>query len=483
MNLKKINTVKIKLTISILLLTLFIVSFVGIYFPEKFKQEQLKALDDKAKTTSSIIASNISSSIFFNDTDVLKEDLDRLTKDNEIGYIVVKTENNILYYYNLDEAQKYYYENSSNIKFIEDDVYFKTIEKVIIGKEEVGKIYIGFRLLELNQQLSEIRKNLFLINMFMLLFGVISAFVIGQFFTNPIHKLVVAAEEVKAGNFNARINISNKDEIGYLASRFNKMIETISEFYVDLENKVASRTKELAETNTKLENEILERINAERKIKQSLEEKVLLLKEIHHRVKNNLQIISSLLFLQSDSIEDPVTKGFFTNSQNRILSMSLVHENLYKNEDLSRIDFASYIRQLTHNITNSYSNTKDINIITKLDTVFLPVDISIPLGLIFNELMTNTIKHAFSDELYNSTIVEKQVHINLKNDENIIIEISDNGKGLPVDLNPDSINSLGMRIVVNLVNQIGAELKYENIGGAKFTVILKRDSLYEDYMV
>ena len=179
MNLKRINTVKAKLTISILLLTLVIVFFVGIYFPGRFKQEQLKALEDKANTTSSIIAANISSSIFFNDTDVLSEDLGRLIKYNVIGYIVVKANNNILYNYNLEAAQKNNFENPSDIKYIDEDVYFKTIEKVIIEKEEVGTLYIGFRLSELHQQLSEIKKNLLFITILILLFGVIFSFAIG----------------------------------------------------------------------------------------------------------------------------------------------------------------------------------------------------------------------------------------------------------------------------------------------------------------
>jgi len=472
MNIKRINTIKAKLTISILLLTLVIVFFVGIYYPGRFKQEQLKALEDKAKTTSSIIASNISSSIFFNDIDVLSEDLGRLTKYDIIGYIVVKTNDSVLYKYNYDTAQKNNFEIPSNIKYIDEDYYFKIIEKVIIEKKEVGILYIGFSLSELHQQLFEIKKNLLFINILILLFGAASSLAIGNFFTKPIHQLVAAADEIKKGNFNVRVNISNKDEIGYLASRFNQMIETIDKFYTELENKVAQRTKELAKINKKLEHEIEERINAEQKIKQSLEEKVLLLKEIHHRVKNNLQIISSLLFLQSDKTEDPVTKEFFSESQNRILSMSLIHETLYRNEDLNRIDFSNYVNQLVNHIKHSYSNVPDLEVITKLEPVFLSLDTSIPLGLILNELITNTIKHAFTDV---TNINDKKLYVNLKNAENIIIEIIDNGKGLPGEFDPDVHGSLGMKIVKSLTDQIGAELKFETNGGTKFTLILNND--------
>lgn len=476
MNIKKINTVEAKLTVSILLITLIIVSFVGIYFPARFKQEQLKALENKVKTTTSITASNIAASIFFNDTDVLKEDLERVIKYNEIGYIVVKAKNQIIYHYNLAEAEKNNFENPSDYHDNDDDLYFKTIEKISMEKRDLGTLYIGYTVAGLHTQISEIRKNLLLINILILVFGIISSFVIGHFLTKPIHELVVTAEEVKAGNFNVRANISTKDEIGYLAARFNTMIETLHEFYTDLENKVAQRTKELAETNEKLEFEIEERKNAEIKIKQSLEEKVLLLKEIHHRVKNNLQIISSLLFLQSNSIEDPTTIEFFDESRNRIRAMSLVHENLYKNEDLRRIDFTNYTRLLINNITGSYSYADDIAINTKFDDVFFPIDVAIPLGLILNELLTNTIKHAFTHNGITSKIKEKKINVTLIRGDKIVIEVQDNGKGLPEDFNLELQDSLGMKIVSNLVKQIDAELKYENNNGAKFTLVVPENS-------
>lgn len=471
MNLKKINSVKAKLTVSILLLTLIIVLFVGIYFPARFKQEQLKALESKVKTTTSITASNISASVFFNDIDVLKEDLERVIKYNDIGYIVVKSKNQIVYHYHLSEAEKNHFEDAGSTNN-DDDLYFKTVENITMEKRELGTLYIGYTLSGLHKQISEIRNNLLLINILILVFGVISSFVIGHFFTKPIHELVVTADEVKAGNFTARANIRNKDEMGHLAARFNQMVETLHEFYTNLENKVAQRTRELAETNEKLEFEVEERKNAEAKTKQSLEEKVLLLKEIHHRVKNNLQIISSLLFLQSNNIEDPTTIEFFDESRNRIRAMSLVHENLYKNEDLSRIDFSNYTRQLISNITSTFSFSDDIKIYTELDNVFFPIDIAIPLGLILNELITNTLKHAFTDENNNSKIKEKKIHVTLVHNDNIVIEVQDNGKGLPVDFDPDVQESLGMRIVSNLVKQIDAKLRYENSDGAKFTLVL-----------
>lgn len=474
MSLIKLNSVKSKLTLSILLLTLIVVLFVGFYFPWKFKIEQLEALDDKSQTITSIIANNIAASIYFEDMDALKEDLNRLLSYNEIGYIVVKSQEEIIYDYKLEVAQKNNYLVASNPNNSEENNFYKTKSRIVLAKNEIGDLFIGFSLQNLETQISEIQATLFIINIIILVIGTFLSFVIGYFFTKPINELVAVSDEVKNGNFNARVKIFSNDEIGYLANRFNVMVETLDEFYAHLENKVEARTKELAEANKKLEFEIDERKNAEQKIKISLDEKILLLKEIHHRVKNNLQIISSLLFLQSNKVDDPEAKEFFTESQNRIISMALVHENLYKSESLTQVAFSNYIQHIIQNLTESYSIDSNITIKTNLDEVYLSIDSSIPLGLILNELITNSIKHGFKVSEIGSNDTNKTLYVNLFNSEMIVLEVGDNGVGLPENIDLHSNTSLGMKIISSLVNQLDAELKIDRTNGTKFSIILPK---------
>jgi len=171
----------------------------------------------------------------------------------------------------------------------------------------------------------------------------------------------------------------------------------------ELEIRVQERTAELTRINESLQNEITERKRVEQalresnqQVKVSLKEKEVLLKEIHHRVKNNLQIISSLLNLQSEYIQEKQDLEIFKVSQSRIESMALIHEKLYQCKDLARIEFSEYIQDLVANLFSSYEvNSTAITLKTDIDNVFLGIDAAIPCGLIINELVLNCLKHAF----------------------------------------------------------------------------------------
>ncbi|MBN1301749.1 MAG: HAMP domain-containing protein [Melioribacteraceae bacterium] len=208
-------------------------------------------------------------------------------------------------------------------------------------------------------------------------------------------------------------------------------------------------------------------------LQDSLKEKVVLLKEIHHRVKNNLQIISSLLYLQSRKIDDPESLAIFADSQNRVKSMALVHEKLYNSDDLSSVNFSEYIRNLGVFVSNSYkTSSKNIKIIYDLKQVFVSVETAIPLGLIINELLSNSFKYAFPDSFKAET--EMNVYIILRTfDNQLEIEIGDNGIGLPKDLNIKETKSLGLQLVQNLIDQLDADLTIENENGTFFKIRVK----------
>lgn len=206
-------------------------------------------------------------------------------------------------------------------------------------------------------------------------------------------------------------------------------------------------------------------------IQKALYEKDILIKEVHHRVKNNLQIISSLLRLQASKTSNTEVITSLTEAQDRINSMALLHQLLYRNHEFTKIKFDDYVVALINNVKHSFSNSeKTINIIHRLERLELDLDTSIPLGLITNELISNCYKHAFEDK-------EGEIKIELFKlvKSKYCLKISDNGKGLPENMNISDTNSLGLEIVSILSQQINAELKYYNQSGAVFEIIFSAD--------
>ncbi|MGZ7120109.1 MAG: histidine kinase dimerization/phosphoacceptor domain -containing protein [Methanobacterium sp.] len=216
---------------------------------------------------------------------------------------------------------------------------------------------------------------------------------------------------------------------------------------------------------------ITERKIMEDKIKKSLEEREMLIKETHHRVKNNLMVISSLLSLQARYIKDQETQEIFKDSQNRARSMAIIHEKLYQTTDLKKIDFGEYIQKLSLELFRTYSDkSKDIDLDLDVEDHQLDVNTSIPLGLIVNELISNSIKHAF----LNGGSGQIRVKF-LKEGSKYIFEVSDNGIGLPDEFNLEEVDTLGLSLVVSLVDQIRGELEYDGHDGTRFTIIFKEE--------
>ena len=201
-------------------------------------------------------------------------------------------------------------------------------------------------------------------------------------------------------------------------------------------------------------------------LKQSLKEKEVLLKEVHHRVKNNLQVISSILNLQSSYVRDKHTLDILLESQNRIKSMAFVHESLYQTKDFSNISFQEYVGNVCRNLVHSYSSTENPpELSLDLDPIQLHLDTAIPCGLIINEIVSNALKYAFPDKR------KGKIDISIKNDGNhITITISDNGIGLPADLDFRNTESLGLQLVVSLVEQINGKIKADTKKGTKFVI-------------
>ena len=212
--------------------------------------------------------------------------------------------------------------------------------------------------------------------------------------------------------------------------------------------------------------DITEKRQAQDKINKSLKEKDVLLKEIHHRVKNNLQIVSSLLSLQSRYIKEPGSVEIFKESQSRIKSMALIHEKLYQTGDLTRIDLAEYVNELVSDLFRSYSvNTYLVKYKIKSNSILLDINTAIPCGLIINELVTNSIKHAFPDN------ASGEISIEIKCDaDDFILKVKDNGIGFPKELDLNDIKTLGLQLVTNLTNQLEGEIKLSREDGTCFQI-------------
>jgi PAS domain S-box-containing protein len=195
----------------------------------------------------------------------------------------------------------------------------------------------------------------------------------------------------------------------------------------------------------------------EEKLTQSLKEKEVLLKEVHHRVKNNMQIISSILNLQSSYTTDNAILALLRESQNRIKTMAYIHESLYQNKTFSSVNFNEYLSQLISNIIHSYSvSPEKIKLIVNSDRLVLNLDVSIPLGLIINELITNAIKHAFP------STSKGVISVNLKTENNLVtLSVQDNGIGIDTEFSPDNSNSLGLQLVHTLIDQIDGKINFE----------------------
>ena len=220
-------------------------------------------------------------------------------------------------------------------------------------------------------------------------------------------------------------------------------------------------------TNNKKKKELL---NAQNKIiEKSLSEKEILLREIHHRVKNNLQIVSSLLSLQSNYIKDEQALEAVKDSRNRVQSMSLIHQNLYQEENLMGVDVKDYISKLADNLFQSYNIRPDnIKLIKEIEATNLDVDVVVPIGLILNELLTNCLKYAFKPG------EEGAIKVILKEQDDVLyLSVYDNGVGLPADFNPETKKSFGHKMILTFLQKLKGEMKMYNEDGTKVDITIK----------
>jgi two-component sensor histidine kinase len=246
----------------------------------------------------------------------------------------------------------------------------------------------------------------------------------------PLGVLQRAAQDIGGGCLDTRVAIRSRDEIGALAASLNRMAAELGEKTV------------------------------------SIREKELLLKEVHHRVKNNLQVISSLLSLQTQEIRDPEMIRMFEESQTRVRSMALIHEQLYRSNDLTRIDFAAYVQELVDNLKQGFGNAAArVNFCLDIEPVPLLLDLAIPCGMIVNELVSNALEHAFPKDQ------PGEIRITFgREDKGYGITVADNGVGMREGLTAGEATSIGLKVIRALTRQIHGRLEHVCQEGTAFTI-------------
>ena len=378
--------------------------------------------------------------------------------------------------------------------------------------EPIGTIYIRSDM----RQMMQLLRSHFIIACMGLLFGLIISFLITirlqKSIVDPIVDLASLSRSVsKEKDFSVRAHKYGDDEIGSLVDAFNEMLrqienqnasivqagkdaeesarealglaervtrsnlkleneirirkdveKTLQRHRESLEERIRERTSELREINQQLKGEISERVAAERKIQDSLDEKVLLLGEIHHRVKNNLQVIASLMDLTRRRTLNEEAKTVLADARSKIYAMGLVHTQLYRSESFTRIDMAVHIRKLLASMRQIYTSSRRIRPRIECAHVFLSVTQAIPCSLVLNELMANVHKHAYPEDAKGECLITMEE----MDGKRIHFRVRDNGVGIPEDIDIEGSETLGLKLIRNLIRkQLKGEVWFKNNNG------------------
>ncbi|WP_258239027.1 sensor histidine kinase [Arcobacter sp. F155] len=267
-----------------------------------------------------------------------------------------------------------------------------------------------------------------------------------------IDKITRAAIEVNQGKKNIRSRVNGDDDIGILGHAFDSMLELFENNIKTLDKKVEEKTKEIT---------------------RSLEEKELLLKEIHHRVKNNLALTIGLIELQEEDVQDEKTRKVLKDIQERIFTMELLHRKLYESENINDIPFKTYVKDLVSTIAHSYDMNNKVAVSIKMEEIKLNIEKAMPCGLILNELITNSFKYAFCKN------EEAKLDIEITKDkETLIMSVKDNGKGLEGEFDELHTKTLGLKLINTIVRfQLFGFIDYIYDEGAKFIIKAKVEDI------
>lgn len=353
------------------------------------------------------------------------------------------------------------------------------LRPIMLRNKEIGAIYLKASMEEFEELLSDYIVLAGVIFLITLSISSALSIKLQSIISEPILSLAKTAREIsKNQDYTVRVKHTNMDEVGILYSGFNGMLaqiqkrdEELVSYRSNLEATVDQRTQELSQSIEKLNSEAKERLQAEEGLKNSLEEKKILLKEIHHRVKNNLQLISSLLRLHYLNNKNQEYAHLFEDCANRVQSIAYVHEKLYESPSLAKIDFKDYLQKLVTSLIQS--NATDTNLILiniETNKISLDINSGVPCGLIIQELVSNALKHAFP---YGGK-GEINIMLNVLDEgkKQLQLVVRDNGVGFPKGLYFHNTSSLGLKIVATLVEkQLKGVIELNQNEGTEFEIV------------
>ncbi len=430
------------------------------------RQSMVQDLQFKAD----VIAANSTAALSFYDRTSAQENLEALRDDPNIVYGAVLAKDGSVF---AEYAQPGNNPKSLPHLPISDkaqfaDQHLDLSKTIILDGEQIGAVFIRSNMDQMYSRLKGHMKSTVIVVAILLLIALGLSSVLQRTISTSILNLVDTMDIVsREKDYTIRAEKPSNDELGLLVDDFNSMLyqiqqrdEALQRGQDKLEDRVRERTAELKK-------EITERKRGEAKVKASLMEKEVLLKEIHHRVKNNLQVICSLLNIQSSYIQDSDTRELFDESQDRVRTMALIHENLYKSKDLTRIDFSEYIRNLSAQLFRSHSiSSGNVKLDFGLCPVVLDIETALPCGLILNELITNSLKYAFPDGADGKIEIKFQKAA----DNGYALVVGDNGRGFPEGVDFMKSPSLGLKLVNTLVKQLKGTIVMNATAGTEFKI-------------
>jgi len=425
-------------------------------------------LAGEIQSVADIVGINSAAAIVFMDPEAARETLSALGAGSRVqGAWLIQPDGRLFAEYRREKTGTFSFD-----RFLSPGTY-RTKEHMIVsrpilaGDDQVGTIVVSAGLDDLYHSLRRygIIVGSVMLAALALAFGLSTR--LERLISHPLLNLMETAARVSSsGDYSARAQRESDDELGQLTDNINEMLCQIEERDValqgvneELEDRVEERTEEL-------EREVQIRAGTEQQLRASLAEKDVMLKEIHHRVKNNLQVISSLLSLQSSHVENDHARKALTTSQNRLRSIALVHEMFYQSEDLARIDLASYLASATSYLLSAYGvDPQDVHVKVDCSPMHVAIDTAVPLGLIAHELMSNALKYAFPEHRGGEVRIALHPH-----GSSVRLIVDDDGVGLPSDVRWDRPRSLGLQLVHSLTRQIKGNISLTGGSGSCFIV-------------
>ncbi len=431
--------------------------FMFLYFPPQQERGLMSAMRARGHSLAAMMAYNLGAAITFDDADAIATVVRSAGQSPDLAYaVILDADGRELLSHGRPAAETSAFKEAADDSVSGDGLILRISEAVVFRGRPIGSVHLGFSLEEMKAQARGIRILVGVVSAAVFLVGMGLLYGLSALITRPLRQMADAVRRITSGDLQRRASVNSRDEAGQLAAAFNDMVD-----------KLAGAQRDLEAANQLLEQRVEERTC---KLQASLREKETLIQEIHHRVKNNMQIISSLVNLQASRIEDEETKDMFLVTKDRIRSMALVHEKIYRSKDFARIDFVDYVRNLVSQMIRSHGTpAESVRAEVRGDPVFLNISTAVPCSLIINELVSNALKHAFPAGRAGRLTIE----IGPREDGAFSLIVSDDGVGLPEGFDITVTDSLGLQIVVLLVEQLNGSLDVDGREGTRYAIAFR----------